>query len=55
MSRPVTRPTPETPTVPGANMIRAATAELVGTFLLVLVGTAVATAATLGRTTAGPA
>jgi len=39
----------------GANMIRAATAEAVGTFLLVLVGTAVATAATLGKNTAGPA
>lgn len=38
-----------------ANMVRAATAELVGTFLLVLVGTAVATAAILGRSTAGPA
>ncbi len=38
-----------------ANMVRAATAELVGTFLLVLVGTSVATAAILGRSTAGPA
>ncbi len=38
-----------------ANMVRAATAEAVGTFLLVLVGTAVATAATLGKNTAGPA
>lgn len=37
------------------NMVRAATAELVGTFLLVLVGTAVAAAAILGRSTAGPA
>ncbi len=37
-----------------ANMVRAATAEGVGTFLLVLVGTAVATAATLGKNTAGP-
>ena len=37
------------------NMARAATAEAVGTFLLVLVGTAVATAATLGKNTAGPA
>jgi len=36
-------------------MARAATAEAVGTFLLVLVGTAVATAATLGKNTAGPA
>jgi MIP family channel proteins len=39
----------------GNNMARAATAEAVGTFLLVLVGTAVATAATLGKNTAGPA
>ncbi len=38
-----------------SNMARAATAEAVGTFLLVLVGTAVATAATLGKNTAGPA
>ncbi|WP_375389135.1 MIP/aquaporin family protein [uncultured Amnibacterium sp.] len=35
--------------------LRAATAELVGTFLLVLVGTAVAVAAGLGRNTAGAA
>jgi len=39
----------------GANILRAATAEAVGTFLLVLVGTAVATTATLGKNTAGPA
>jgi len=39
----------------GSNMARAAMAEAVGTFLLVLVGTAVATAATLGKNTAGPA
>jgi len=39
----------------GSNMARAATAEAVGAFLLVLVGTAVATAATLGKNTAGPA
>jgi len=39
----------------GSNMARAATAEAIGTFLLVLVGTAVATAATLGKNTAGPA
>ena len=52
MSRPVAQSThPGHP----ANMMRAGAAELVGTFLLVLVGTAVATAATLGRTTAGPA
>lgn len=37
------------------NMVRAGLAELIGTFLLVLVGTAVATAAVLGRETAGPA
>lgn len=37
------------------NMLRAGAAELIGTFLLVLVGTAVATAATLGQETAGPA
>lgn len=39
----------------GANIIRTGLAELVGTFLLVLVGTAVATAAVLGRETAGQA
>jgi len=39
----------------GANTARAAIAEAVGTFLLVLVGTAVATAAVLGKNTAGPA
>jgi len=39
----------------GANTARAALAEAVGTFLLVLVGTAVATAAVLGKNTAGPA
>jgi len=39
----------------GDNMLRAASAEAVGTFLLVLVGTAVATAAALGKNTAGPA
>ncbi len=36
-------------------MARAGLAELIGTFLLVLVGTAVAVAATLGQETAGPA
>lgn len=40
---------------PGQNIILAATAELIGTFLLVLVGTAVATAAVQGKGTAGPA
>jgi len=37
------------------NMVRAATAEAVGTFFLTLIGTAVATAAVLGKNTAGPA
>lgn len=37
------------------NVARLALAELIGTFLLVLVGTAVATAATLGKETAGAA
>lgn len=39
----------------GANLIRAAVAELIGTFFLVLIGTAVATAAILNRETAGAA
>ncbi len=38
-----------------ANLMLACTAEAIGTFLLVLVGTAVATAAALGKGTAGPA
>ena len=38
-----------------ANIIRAAVAELIGTFMLVLIGTAVATAAILNRETAGQA
>lgn len=37
------------------NLARACTAEAVGTFLLVLVGTAVVIAATQGKGTAGPA
>ena len=37
------------------NLARVLAAETVGTFLLVLVGTAVAIAATLGKNTAGPA
>jgi len=37
------------------NLTLACFAELIGTFLLVLVGTAVATAAVLGKGTAGPA
>lgn len=45
---------PKDPVAPhGA--VSAAAAEFVGTFILVLVGTAVATAATLGDNTAGPA
>jgi MIP family channel proteins len=39
----------------GPNMLGSAVAELVGTFILVYTGTAVATAATLQRSTAGPA
>jgi len=38
-----------------SNLALACTAEATGTFLLVLVGTAVATAAVLGKGTAGPA
>lgn len=48
----------EAPTSPAAarsNALRLGLAELVGTFLLVLVGTSVATAAILGRQTAGAA
>lgn len=37
------------------NLARVMLAEAIGTFLLVLVGTAVAVAATLGKNTAGPA
>ena len=37
------------------NLLLACAAEVIGTFLLVLVGTAVATAAVLGKGTAGPA
>ena len=40
---------------PTDNLLLACTAEVIGTFLLVLVGTAVATAAVLGKNTAGPA
>ena len=40
---------------PSSNLILACAAEAIGTFLLVLVGTAVATAAVLGKGTAGPA
>jgi hypothetical protein len=38
----------------GSNMLRSAVAEFVGTFTLVLTGTAVATAAILQRSTADP-
>ena len=38
-----------------SNLARVMLAEAIGTFLLVLVGTAVAIAATLGKNTAGPA
>jgi MIP family channel proteins len=38
----------------GSNVLRSAVAELVGTFILVFTGTAVATAAILQRSTAGP-
>lgn len=41
--------------VGGANLVRAATAELIGTFILVFVGISVAVAAILERGTAGPA
>lgn len=46
---------PDTPPDTGqrANLIRLGVAELTGTFLLVLVGTAAATAAILGKQTAG--
>ncbi len=39
----------------GSNILRSAIAEFVGTFILVFTGTAVATAAILQRSTAGPA
>ena len=38
-----------------SNLLLACAAETIGTFLLVLVGTAVATVAVLGKGTAGPA
>ncbi len=46
---------PGTARTPSANLLLACAAEAIGTFLLVLVGTAVATAAVLGKGTAGPA
>lgn len=52
----VTRPEPDAPPSPTLiPLLPASLAEFVGTFILVLVGTAVATAATLGDNTAGPA
>lgn len=44
-----------TPAMLDAKLIRAAVAELIGTFILVLIGMAVATAAILNRETAGQA
>jgi MIP family channel proteins len=58
MTRPSTRPgvSPRGPSADRAGgLARAAAAEQVGTFMLVLIGTAVATAATLNRETAGQA
>lgn len=46
---------PGTANTASSNLMLACLAELIGTFLLVLVGTAVATAAVLGKNTAGPA
>ena len=46
---------PGSATSESGNLLLACTAEAIGTFLLVLVGTAVATAAVLGKNTAGPA
>lgn len=46
---------PTTQNLMDGNIIRAAVAELIGTFILVLIGTAVATAAILNRETAGQA
>ncbi len=46
---------PGTAHTPSINLRLVCLAELIGTFLLVLVGTAVATAAALGKNTAGPA
>lgn len=46
---------PGSATSRSGNLLLACFAEVIGTFLLVLVGTAVATAAVLGKGTAGPA
>ncbi len=46
---------PEPAITPAGNLVMACGAELIGTFMLVLVGTAVASAAALGKNTAGPA
>ena len=47
--------TPGSAASTSSNLLLACAAETIGTFLLVLVGTAVATAAVLGKGTAGPA
>ena len=53
--RSLSGPPPGSARTDAANLLLACAAEVVGTFLLVLVGTAVATAAVLGKGTAGPA
>lgn len=51
----ISRSGPGSSPLPSDNLKLACFAEAIGTFLLVLVGTAVATAAVLGKNTAGPA